>query len=572
MLPSANHIESRRPQTNYDIFETLSPLFVAAVVESQEKSNDDLPCVRTLLDYFAQSSQDQLSFISKEPQFEHYLHRLVHNEKKHGRDGYIDKLRSFFPAEVTKCQGMDIPFLYQVHKSTLASKSQKPLHKRSVTEGDTNFLFKYKPSELPSSFKGDVVKLSDLQSAVWSVDKEMRNTAFDFDFTRPIKLAKKIRRSSESSGRPLLHPVYESTMKESDQTLFPRKKPARKSLKVLPVYIHGHPIQSAQDVIEAFASRKLKAESEFVYLNYTNSDKRMPYNLTVVPKNKVDPEHFVLSKFGIVCVVPNEASDMLTFSEWLREASLFMLLRQIPLFRDYKRKKALHQWHKATRLIKLWHLRTKINGLAIRYLPEFAETLFKIKKLSNELLTVPLHEFKPNGQYSLEEANDLFRRTRSVTNGHLNKYFKYCKRTVCEALDHTLEEVLRLEAEHKHQPFVSDLPISIQQQNQKVLKRDLDNALKRQGKLGEFAFLAEQIVSSCLLQVVQNAMKSWKGLLWRQESILHKASSGFQIPLDFLVAEVEKPKGEESGYLLWSCFEFDDSGKTFFIILVTSIT
>ena len=572
MLSSVKQMEDQRPEANHGIFKTLSPLLVAAVAESQEKSNDYLPSVQALLDYFAQSSQDQLCFISKEPQFEHYLHRLVYNEKEHGRDNYTDKLRDFFPVEVAKCQGMDIPIIHRVNKSILASKSEKPHHRRSVTEGDANVLFKYKPSEIPSGFRGADMKLSDLQSAVWSVDREIRNEAFyGFDFTRPIKRVKKIRRASESSEKPLLHPVYETTMKESDQTLFPIKKPARKCFKVSPVYINGHPIQTAQDVIEAFASRKLKAESEFVYLNYTNSDKRMPYNLTVVPKNKVDPEHFVISKFGIVCVIPNEASDMLTFSEWLREASLFMILRQIPLFRDYKLKKALHQWHKATRLIMLWHLRTKIGGLAIRYVPKYAETLLKINHLSNELLTVPFHELKPNGEYTLEEVNDSFRRTRSMTNRHLNKYFKYCKRAVCDALDHTREEVLRLETEHKHQPFVSDLPISIQQQNQKALKRNLENALRRQKKLGEFVTLAEQIVTSCLIQLAQNAMKSWNNLLSRQESTLHQASSGFQIPLNVLVTDMEKPEAEgkqpkekESGYFLWSCFVFDDSGKTYF--------
>ena len=558
----------------YELFKTLGPLLVAAVAESHEEGCEEVsPSMQALLDYLTRSSLEQISFLAKDPQFQHYLRRLVCSETEHARDMNVAKLLEFFPDEVSRFQKVQLPYNYNykkpkeqgtTHGETFRMENKKPAHKRSATEGDMDMLFRYHPSKLPVTFKGPDVKLSDLPSAAQSVDMEIRRSLrYDSAFLLSRRRKKAVRTVSENTEKPLLQPVYGSDLKDSDLTLFPREKPPRKSLKTPPVYIHGHPIHTAQDVIEAFASRKLRAESEFVYLNYANPDKRLPYDLTVVPKTKVDPEYFVISKFGIICVVPNEASDIQTFSEWLREASMFMLLRQISLFKDYKIRKALQQWHRAIKLIKFWRLRTKICGMAVRYLPAYADALVKVRKLSDELLVVPFHEFEPHGQYTLETLHRSFRKTQSMGRRFLSKYFRYCRRAVCEAIESVHSEVLRMEVEHHHQPFVSDLPISIQQRNHKILKKELEAALERRSKLGIFVELAEQIVCSCILQVTQQAMSSWRNLLVRKESILHKGSSGFQIPLRLPMVEDEgdEEEGPVDKHFVRSIFEFDESGK-----------
>ncbi len=550
---------------DHDLFKLLGPLLVAASRESEEGFEESSSVVQ-LLDYLQQSPQEQISFLEKEPQFLHYLHRLVHSETRHGRDRNIAVLQNVFPAEVARLQDSSPPLVSYctnenteaIIKDSLPPENKRVAHKRSVTDGDKEFLFKYSPSKLPVTFKGPDAKVSDLPAAVQSVYEEMRHARQ----RGTVKRKKNVRRHSENLDKSLLQPMYESG--SNDLTLFPREKPIRKSLRVPPIYIHGHPIHTAQDVIEAFASGLLKAESEFVYLNYTNPDKRMPYDLTVVPKTKIEPEHFVMSKFGIICVIPDEASDMQTFSEWLREASMFMLLRKIPLFKNYKVKRAFDQWHKATRLLKFWRLRAKIGRLTVRYLPTYAKALLTVKCLSDDLLTVPFHEFKQHGQYTLDTLDKSFRKTQSMARRYLNKYFRYCKRAICEAIESVHDEVLKLEAEHNHKPFVSDLPISIQQQNHKTLKKDLDVALDRKKKLGAFVSLAEQMAGSCLLQVTQKAICSWKDLLWCQESILHKGSSGFQISLRLTVPESELEKEDNESdekYFLFSSFEFDSFGK-----------
>ena len=73
----------------------------------------------------------------------------------------------------------------------------------------------------------------------------------------------------------------------------------------------------------------------------------------------------------------------------------------------------------------------------------------------------------------------------------------------------------RLEEEKKHQPFVSDSPISVQVAQHAELEHKLGVARYRASRLSDFVCLAEQMMATCLLQMARQSSKEWV------EDILH---------------------------------------------------
>lgn len=593
--------------------ETLSSILVSAVTQSQQEGSGTSSAFQVLLDYLTHSSLQHTSMLAGDPQFQHYLHRLVRSEVKYAREDNIAKLAVHFPSAVAHFQEKQLAFSYSysdipsvcddsIHKtSTVSGKAKARVHGRPAT-GGVDGLYGYHPALFPVTFRGPQVKVSDLTTAIVSVSNEMKeeqrtrdgyhaicstkgapvNTCLSRRVTRRKKnfteRAGLITRDIEETPNlcPLLMKDVDDShfrISKSGHSLFPRNKTSKRPFQTTSPYLHGT-LHTAQDAIEAFASGKFVSESEFVYLNYTNPDKSCPYDLTVVPKTKVHPEHFIMSKFGIILVTPDETSTFQMFSDWLREASLYTLIRQITFFREYKIRRALKQWVKVVRHLRFRRLCDRVNKMAIRFLPVFSDALLQLKILSDELLTVSFHNLKPLGGYTLHDLEDYLRTSQSKACHLLNKYFKYSKRLVCGVITTAQSQLLKFNVNDHYHSYTSDLSISIQQEKCRIWKRNLNKAVYYVNKLGCFIDLAERMVLSYLMQLAQHVVGTWKEVLLCQDSILHQASSGFHIPVripstinltstnaPLTSAPLERADSTEPEYFLLSSLVFDESGK-----------
>ena len=601
--------------------ETLGSILVSAVIQSQQEGSETSSAFQVLLDYLRHSSLQKTSMLARNPQFQHYLHRLVRSETRYARDDNIAKLAVYFPAAVSHFQQVKLSFSYSysdipsvfegsIHKtSTIAEENKaRRVRKRPATVG-VDTLYAYHPAMFPVTFTGPQIKLSDLSTAIFSVSNAMKEEHRTRDgyhalcvtrgaplgkmsvsrrvmrkgsyFTRRAKLV-----TRDMEEKPQLYPVLMNDVDDSHfrisksgHSLFPQKKVSKKQIQTSSSYLHGIPLHSAQDVIEAFASGKFAFESEFVYLNYTNPNKWLPYDLTVVQKTKVKPEHFIMTKFGITLVTPNGTSTFQMFSDWLNEASLFTLIRQIKFFKVFKIKKALKQWFQTVRKLRFNRLCIKVNKIAVRFFPAFSDALFQLKYLSDELLTVSFHSLQALGGYTLQALELCLRQSQAKASKLLNKYFKYCKRSVCRAITITRSQAFEFKMDRtRNSSIISDIPISIQQENHRICKRDLKTATYHVYKLDCFVELAEQMVCDCLIQLTQRVIGSWKEVLLCQDSILHQASSGFQIPIHVPLTSVISTRATLSSdiasinvsltsldrrpdYFLLSSMVFDKFGK-----------
>ncbi|XP_037695568.1 dynein heavy chain domain-containing protein 1 [Choloepus didactylus] len=126
----------------------------------------------------------------------------------------------------------------------------------------------------------------------------------------------------------------------------------------------------------------------FLYLNVAPSRYFRPYSLIVVPPNKVNPEHYIFSAFGILHVHPVEGSETMTLGSWHRHSVLWQQLQFIPFFKYCLLRKALTCWKKNVKLQGLHRHRTFLGNHLLLAVPHFGTGLLHISRLLQELHSV----------------------------------------------------------------------------------------------------------------------------------------------------------------------------------------
>ena len=503
---------------------------------------------QSLLSYLKSQTKTELVSLIEQPEVQHYIHRAVRYAIKHSERvehlGVLDELSILFPEAVRQYTQTELPYSYSYSDvEKFDHEMKKKSHKRAATTPVE--LFKYAPKNLPATFRGTQLKLTDLVPASYLVNdeisstqkkmhhEEQRGTSRGEELREVARLGRpqvshgprlKRSRSVERSillqalaQKPTLDPILSSSVDDAHfhrltaETLFPRATSPSKATNARPISTSGQLcLSDGYQTIEAFASGKLKSESESIYLNYADPFRQNPYNLVVVSKTKADPEHFVVSKFGILCTYPDGTSDLQSFAEWLREASLFKILRQIPFLKYYRLRKAFTQWYQNIRFAQFVCVQSKFKQIGLRYFATFGQAVLKINNLSQELLSIPFHSLQPLGVYSSDSYMHCLKGSQAKFQQFLHRYFKYCRRVVGEVVDSTQNQAMELEMELRHQPFVSDLPLSVQKEKHLQLGRDLEEISYQASRLSDFVSLAEHIVFSCLLAVARQGALGWR--------------------------------------------------------------
>ena len=494
----------------------------------------------------------ELDSLSRHPQTQHYIHRVLQHTVKHGTKSegldILPKIISLFPEAVAEYRSKVLPVSYSYSNledgSGTSRRGLRNARKRAATVDSASTdkrLFSYSGKQIPATFQGAPVKLKDLAPAVSSVAREVciaereglsrrgiTGMRLNRSATTPVLRSISHRDESDNVAKPYLTPVLGVETNDphfqisTDATLFPQshlRSPTKgKAVHFSPTGARSLPFKTAYQVIESFASGQLKSESESVYLNYTNADHWEPYNLTVVLKTRVNPEHFIISKFGILRVYSDGESELQSFADWLREASMYTMLRKIPFLRDYISKKVLRQWHSNVRFRNFARVHSQVSLRGVRYLPDFSDALFKVRNLCEELLTISFNQLRPLGGYAPGDYTHRLQGSQTKALRLLQRFFKYCQRIVAEVIEKTQSRALELETEKRHQPFVSDLPLSIQKERHMKLDRDLKAARYQESRLQDFITLVERVIISCLLKLARNESQTWIELTLKHTS------------------------------------------------------
>ena len=98
-------------------------------------------------------------------------------------------------------------------------------------------------------------------------------------------------------------------------------------------------LKSGVDAISFFAEYGNSTPIKFIHLNKADTgDEFRPYDLKVVPQDKVHPNHYVMSSLGVTKIPAKrghhtDPTEFTPLSRWVREVSMFNVLRSLNTFK-----------------------------------------------------------------------------------------------------------------------------------------------------------------------------------------------------------------------------------------------
>lgn len=158
---------------------------------------------------------------------------------------------------------------------------------------------------------------------------------------------------------------------------------------------------TGEDAINFFALYRATSSVKFVHLvrEHTGINFR-PYDLKVIPAAECETggagsdQYFTMSAAGLVHVRPGEPSEFIPLGEWMRQSTLFNMLRSIRFFKYYLHSKCFTMWHQNVRFKLYCQQRAKLKNRMFLAKESFCEPLLELKKEMLDVQNVALLDFK----------------------------------------------------------------------------------------------------------------------------------------------------------------------------------
>jgi len=182
-------------------------------------------------------------------------------------------------------------------------------------------------------------------------------------------------------------------------------------------------LRTGADAIAFFARHGQQSPIKFVYLNRGKTgDNFRPYDLVVVGRDEVEPEHFTMSASGVVRIQPGMPSEFIPLGEWMRQSTLFNVLTSIPYFRFYLVAKSFRLWRSNVRYKLYCQQRNKLTKRLFLAKPSFCSTLLAINAHCVEMHEVRLMHVSDKQQRNY--APDEFADVQTQQRNHAAKAFE----------------------------------------------------------------------------------------------------------------------------------------------------
>ena len=133
-------------------------------------------------------------------------------------------------------------------------------------------------------------------------------------------------------------------------------------------------IVTGGDALNFFARFGSETPVKFVHLVQVDDAKRYrPYDLMRVDLQDIPSEYFIMSPAGIVHVCPNEPSECIPLSTWMRQGMMFNILRNIRFYKLFLHRKMFQTWRANVRFQQYSRQRKRV-----------AERLFLTRRTSSK--------------------------------------------------------------------------------------------------------------------------------------------------------------------------------------------
>mmetsp|Transcript_4972 Transcript_4972/g.18687 ORF Transcript_4972/g.18687 Transcript_4972/m.18687 type:complete len:4187 (-) Transcript_4972:2731-15291(-) len=313
-------------------------------------------------------------------------------------------------------------------------------------------------------------------------------------------------------------------------------------------------LHSGEDAVSFFSKAGKGTAVKFVYLNRAPVDDEReyrPYDLVVCDREDTNPEYFTMSASGVVHVQPGQPTEFMSLSDWMRESTMFNVLRKIRFFKYYLVFKCFKIWHKNSRFQKYCKKRAKLASKFFMGKETFASTLVDIKKNTHKLQSVSIMDFtekKTQGDntYNIEEFHVMQKKKRQEAaaefDSHISniqqKLIKLCKNVTSRAridemshadnIDTFLRRGTDILPEDERRASSKKSKSMVQQQKDKIeLKRALKKARLEADMLGNFIRLCDYMGTESLVFLAKQTLRKFYVSMVPYKSIVFKVTIDF---------------------------------------------
>nr|XP_040140779.1 dynein heavy chain domain-containing protein 1 isoform X1 [Ictidomys tridecemlineatus]XP_040140780.1 dynein heavy chain domain-containing protein 1 isoform X1 [Ictidomys tridecemlineatus] len=262
-------------------------------------------------------------------------------------------------------------------------------------------------------------------------------------------------------------------------------------------------------VMTILNSEKYLKSIHFFYLNVAPSRYFMPYNLIVVPPNKVNPEHYIFSPFGILHVHPVEGSETMTLGTWHRHSVLWQKLQFIPFFKNFLLRKALTCWKKNVKLQGLCRLRNLLGNQLLLAVPHFGAGLLHINRLLQEFHSVSWLPQEPDRCYELQDLQKALAKENYKALRLLNHFLKLCTSILKLVHEDTYNMQQKLQEYVQNCNKTGQGSIYTQRVQCQKLKQKLKQAETWLLQLGKLARLINYMICQSLVSILEDEITSF---------------------------------------------------------------
>lgn len=490
------------------LLQQVSQGFVSALQQNTKKSWHHLCDILEIVKPYTH-------FLCGFSQITHYVKRACQKIKESEDENELsfvqDKLSAVFPAEFSLVKEgtrpLNVPFpagsemesLFtpRGHQSTWPTRVHVPCGEPLFPSGHT-YIFDKSDGDI-KSFEPKPLCLQDLKRSLPGVVREIA--------IREATLGASLGTTILALGTDLPQtrvPTPPAT---------PRRSPSLPIMKT-PIIETGRLSQfsetkkamlpkTGRDVVEDFVKGRFLGKVKFAFLNVAPSVRYDPYNLVVVPEDKVNPEHFVISSHCVLHMNPHGPSESQSLAEWYREACLFKAISSTGFFKNFLVTKMFRKWKNIKKFSQFLKMEAAIERSLISNVPSFGSALLRISALLQDLEKVTFLPFQINFSYTLEEFEDTIFRTCDTGYQYMEKFFRYCQIIVDKTQESCFEYLEYCEGQVKNHRHNYHESLAIAKKKREIRDHNLKLARVEVKQLGTFVHLVDHIIVSNLLRLVQ---------------------------------------------------------------------
>nr|XP_012641979.1 dynein heavy chain domain-containing protein 1 isoform X4 [Microcebus murinus] len=249
----------------------------------------------------------------------------------------------------------------------------------------------------------------------------------------------------------------------------------------------------------------------FLYLNVAPNRYFRPYDLMVVPPNRVNPEHYIFSPFGILHIHPVEGSDVMTLGTWHRHTVLWEQLQCIPFFKYCLLRKSLTRWKKNVRLQRLHRLQTFLGNHLLSAVPHFGAGLLQISRILQELRSVSWLPQELDQCYEVLELKKALAKEKYKAQRLLHRCLNLCTfilQLIHEDTYH-MQQGLQERVQNCNRIRTGHGSIYLQRVQRQQLEQKLKQAEAWLLQLGKLAHLVDYMICQSLVSILEKEITSF---------------------------------------------------------------